>query len=178
MQPPSRRASATLLRNAAAIVLLTGAAACASFGGARPAFAPFPEAVVFTSPEPVSAVLTTLQDSLTARGIAVQVLAPHEGYLETRWFDLAARRSVEAPFGGLDGVVKLRFFVDPVGLHTRVIAESVRRTSWDPSRPARELEVMVPEGHPGRMLMDSLLVAVPRGTRAPAATSTRSSVEP
>ena len=171
------RASTALRRSAAALALVAGAAACASFGGTRPRFAPFPEAVVVNSSAPVDIVLTALQDSLAAHGLAVRVLAPREGYLETRWFDLAARLSVAAPFGGPDGVVKLRFFVDPVGLHTRIIAESVRRISWDPSRPERELEAMVPEGEPGRALLDSLLLAVPRGTSTPAA-ATRPPIEP
>jgi hypothetical protein len=100
-------------------------------------------------------------------------VVPNEGYLETRWFDLRSRVAVADPIGDFDQVVKLRFFVDPIGLHTRVIAESVRRTAWDPSRPPRDLEAMVPPEHPGRLLMDTVLAAVPRGTRPAPPTSTR-----
>jgi hypothetical protein len=154
------------------LAFVAGAAACASFGGARPAWAPLPDAEVFTSPWSPEEVLTFLQDSLAARGFAIQLIVPPEGYLETRWFDVAARQAAAEPFSGADSVVKLRFFADPVGLHTRVIAEAVRRTAWDPSRPARELEAMLPPEHPGRLLMDSLLALVPRGSRTPEAVST------
>jgi hypothetical protein len=163
--PPTGR-SARRARAVAALAFAAGAAACASFGGARPAFTPLPDAVVFTSPAPVSAILLTLRDTLTARGLAVQTLVPAEGYLETRWFDLRARASVPEPIGDFDRVVKLRFFVDPVATHARIIAESVRRTGWDPSRPPRDLEVMVAEDHPGRLLLDSVLAWVPRETTA------------
>jgi len=117
-------------------------------------------------------VLATLRDSLTARGFATQAMVPMEGYLETRWFDVVSRRATPEPFSDAEGVVKLRFFADPVGLHTRVIAEAVRRTAWDPSRPPRELEVMLPPDHPGRVLMDSLLALVPRGSRTAEPVST------
>jgi hypothetical protein len=160
-------------RCAAASALVAGAAACASFGGARPAFAPLPDAEVFASPAAVNVILTAVADSLTARGIGIQALVPAEGYLETGWFDLRSRTTVREPFAGLDQVVKLRLFVDPVGLHTRVIAESARRTRWDPSAPPRDLEVMVAADHAGRLLMDSVLAGVPRGTRAAPPASTR-----
>lgn len=169
----SSRRPARLARLAAAGALTALAAACASFGGLRPAFAPLPEAVVFTSPAPASAILTTLEDSLTARGVAIQSVVPREGYLETRWYDLRSRAAVAEPIGDFDHVVRWRFFVDPIGLHTRVIAESVRRTGWDPSRPPRDLEAMLPPDHAGRLLMDSVLTAVPRGTRPAPPTSTR-----
>jgi len=154
------------------LALVAGAAACASFGGARPAWAPLPDAEVFNSPWSPGEVLTSLEDSLVARGFVIQAIVPLEGYLETRWFDVASRRAVPEPFSDVDSVVKLRFFADPAGLHTRVIAEAVRRTAWDPSRPSRELEVMLPLDHPGRLLMDSLLALVPRGSRTPEAVST------
>lgn len=154
-----------LRRGAALLAVVTGAAACASFGGARPRFAPMPEAVVFVSPDPVRVILQAIRDSLAPRGLAIQADAPGEGYLETRWYDLAARRTVDQPFTRLDQVVRLRFFVDPTGTRTRVVAESVRRIAWDPSRPERELEVMVPEGDPGRTLLEEVLRGVPRASR-------------
>jgi hypothetical protein len=43
-----------------------------------------------------------------------------------------------------------------------LLAECVMRIAWDPSVPERELERMVPEGHPGRVLLDTLIAVVPQ----------------
>jgi hypothetical protein len=143
-------------------VLAGGAVACASFGGARPRHAPLPDAVVIESSEPVTAILAGLRDSLTARGFAVRVDAPREGYLETGWYDVPAGRATREPFRHLADVVRVRLYVDRIGTRTRVIAEVVRRMAWDPSRPERELEVMVADSAPGRVLLDDVLRGVPR----------------
>jgi hypothetical protein len=38
-----------------------------------------------------------------------------------------------------------------------LFAECVVRVAWDPSVPARDLERMPTAGHPGRVLLDSVL---------------------
>jgi len=55
--------------------------------------------------------------------------------------------------------VKLRFFSDPVGggTRTRLFAEAVTRVAWDPSVDQRELERMVPDAHPARAILTSLI---------------------
>ncbi len=146
--------------------LAAALAACASFGGARPRWAPLPEAVVLASSAPLLTVFDGLRDSLVARGFTPAVDAPREGYLETRWYDLDAQRSVGDPFTGQDRVVRLRFFVDRHGTRTHVVAEVVRRIAWDPSRPARDLEAMVPEGMRGREILAAILSGVPADTVA------------
>lgn len=141
-------------------MLAAALAACASFGGTRPRFATLPEAVVIESTMPVTDALTLLHDSLTAAGLTIAVYEPREGYIETRWYDVAAHQSVAPPYHRLDGTVRLRLYVDPVAAHSRVVAECVRRVRWDPSVPERELERMVPLGGPGRDLLERTLVAV------------------
>jgi len=135
------------------------AAACASFGGIRPQERPVEGAVQLTV-QPAPPVLVAALDSVVrARGLDVLAEAPPEGWLETRWFDLEAHRSVAEPFRNFDRVVKLRFRVDAVQGKTRVIAECVLRTAWDPSVPERERERMAPDGHEGRVLLEDILKA-------------------
>jgi len=53
--------------------------------------------------------------------------------------------------------VKVRFFADPVAGKTRLAAECVRRIADDPSEPERDLERMVPDSSPGRILLDGIV---------------------
>ncbi len=151
-------------------------AACATFGGLRPRFGPIPGSIsieLHTVPDTAIAALTRQVDSA---GLAIQLADTAEGYLETRWYDLAARRTVGDRTHDLDGIVKLRFFADPTAGHTRLAAECVRRIAYDPSEPERDLERMVPDSTPGRMLLDSLLAKLKAAypMPAPAATTTKS----
>jgi hypothetical protein len=151
---PSRR------RAAAVAALLVGAAACGAMGGLRPLDLPVPDALVFLRVEQPAAPLIHALDSLVrARGLAVRLVAPREGWLETEWFDLEARATVPPPFGASERIVRLRFAADPRQGKSRLIAECVRRIAWDPSVPERDLERMVPPGHPGRILLDDILRA-------------------
>jgi hypothetical protein len=109
---------------------------------------------------PSAAATDTLAGSLRRQGLSVLTLSPVEGYLESGWFDLDARATVRPPFSRFERVVKLRFFVDPLAEHTRVFAECVVRSAWDPSLPPLELERMPAAGHPGRVVLDSVLAAV------------------
>lgn len=102
-------------------------------------------------------MINGLAHALDSAGLRVLRQAANEGYLETQWFDLESRTTTQPPFSHLDRVVKMRFFADPVQGRTRLLAECVQRIAWDPSRAERELERVVPAGHPGLVLMDSLL---------------------
>lgn len=134
------------------------AAACAT-GGRRPRFGAAPEAMVWMlkGAFPADSVVVTLDARARALGLAVVRSAPREGYLETGWYDVARRATVQAPFDHLDSIVKFRFFADPSQGRTRVLAEAMHRVAWDPSQPARDLERMVAPGHPALMLLDSVL---------------------
>src|SRR5579859_3886632 len=136
-------------------------AACAT-GGVRPRFGPEPQAVMMLLDLPASVVTESLTTSLVRVGLPVRTSEPREGYLESVWFDVAAHRPTGDPFSRLDSIVKLRFFADPAFGHTRLFAECVVRVAWDPSVPQRDLERMPPAGHPGRVLLDSVLTVMTR----------------
>ena len=57
----------------------------------------------------------------------------------------------------LEHTIKVRFFCDPTAGKTRLVAEVVTSYAMDPSRPAREMERMAPEGHPGREVLTQIL---------------------
>ena len=109
---------------------------------------------------PASDVTQQLAASVLRVGLPVRTAEPREGYLESGWFDVQARRPAREPFDRLDSIVKLRFFADPAFGHTRLFAECVVRMAWDPSVPPRDLERMPPAGHPGRALLDSVLAVM------------------
>ncbi len=110
-------------------------------------------------------------------GLVVRLADAAEGYLETGWYDLESRRTVSATARDLDHTVKLRFFADPTAGHTRLAAECVRRIAYDPSEPERDLERMVADSTPGRVMLDSLMAKLkaeyPMPAPAPAAATQR-----
>lgn len=109
-------------------------------------------------------VVMALDARVRTMGLGVVRVAPREGYLESAWYDVARRATTQPPFDRLDSIVKFRFFVDPVQGKTRILAEAMRRIAWDPSTPARDLERMVPVGHPALAMIDSVLVVVKQDT--------------
>ena len=135
-------------------------AACASNGGIRPRYGPEPQAVMLVLDLPAVAVTDEMETQLIHNGLTIHAISPREGYVESNWYDLDARKVVRPPFGRLDRVVKLRFFADPMAGNTRLFAECVVRAAWDPSVPERELERMPAAGHPGRVLLDSILTSL------------------
>ena len=116
---------------------------------------------------PPDSVIRALASATRARGFSFRTVAPREGYLESDWLDLATRDTAQARAHRLDRAVKLRFFADPVAGKTRLLAECVHRIMVDPSLPERELERMVPDGHPGRALLDSVLTRIAGEKREP-----------
>ena len=137
---------------------MTAAVAACATGGTRPRYGALPEAVVVS--QIIRSPLLVIGDvdaAVRRAGLTVARYAPAEGFLETRWFDVATRAAAPAPYTHLDRIVRLRFFVDPDQGKTRLVAEAVWMIAWDPSLPDRELERMVPATHPGRLLLDSLL---------------------
>jgi hypothetical protein len=141
------------------LTLAAVALACAA-GGIRPRLLPAPGAVMLVLDLPAAEVTDSLAAAARRAGLMLFAVAPREGYVETRWFDLDAHATTRPPFDRLERVVKLRFFADPVAGRTRLFAECVVRIAWDPSVPERDLERMPPAGHPGRALLDSVLVVM------------------
>jgi hypothetical protein len=106
-------------------------------------------------------VITEIAGLVTVEGLAIRWNSPIEGYLETEWYDVVARRSGSENTLDPERVVRLRFFADPVRQgETELVSEAVLRHMVDPSLPPRELEVMVPPGHGGDQILRRVLDAV------------------
>ncbi len=118
----------------------------------RPDFFPDPRAPVVllnARPERVTAELASL---VPAESLEVGRLNVRDGYVETVWYDTRARRSRhhERDIADFAATVKLRFWADPyVPGQTRLTIEPVYRPRYDPSRPERDLEVILSKEHDG-----------------------------
>jgi hypothetical protein len=123
----------------------------------RPVYGPLPGSVTVVLDAAPDAVITTAEREVRAAGLTVAAVAADEGYLETAWYDVLTRRTVDARAPDFDHIVKLRLFADPTAGKTRLVAECVRRIAYDPSEPERDLERMVPDSTPQRALLDSLV---------------------
>lgn len=150
----AERRARTLVLVAAALAAQAG---CARLGGLRPRYGPVPGSITLELEAQPDVVIEAAARAVVAAGLRVAHSDPAEGYLETAWYDVRRRRTVSAAARDLDRVVKLRFFADPTAGHSRLSAECVRRIAYDPSEPERDLERMVPDGSPGRVILDSLV---------------------
>src|SRR6266550_713807 len=118
----------------------------------RPEFRPDPRAlavILDARPERVTAALDSL---VPAESLEVAHSNVRDGYVETAWHDTQARRPRhhEREIGNLAATVKIRFWADPwVPGQTRLTVEPVYRPRSDPSRPERNLEVIVSKEHDG-----------------------------
>jgi len=157
-----RRAGAALLS------ALLALAACARLGGLRPRYGPIQGSVSAELEASPDAVIDSAAQELRAAGLGVAVADAPEGYLESSWYDVERKATVSGRARDLDQVVKLRFFADPTAGHTRMVGECVRRIAQDPSEPERDLERMVPDSSPGRVLLDSIIARLQTAYPMPA----------
>lgn len=112
---------------------------------ARPPFQPFPEALVATINAPPARVAAAAGEWLTGEGLAVILLSPRDGYVETAWHD----------------AIKVRCWADPdVPGRTRLTVEPVYRPRYDPSRDERDLEAAVPAPADGHGIAQRLVQAL------------------
>jgi len=126
----------------------------------RPPFPPSPAApalVINARPARVIAVLDSL---VVAESLQVTVMSPRDGYLETAWYDTAAKTS-HATWGDVPNLAttaKIRCWANPyVPGESTVTLEAVYRPRYDPSRTERDLEVVVPKEHEGYKIAERLL---------------------
>lgn len=135
---------------------------CAGVGGIRPSFPPLQAAEIDTIATPPSKTIGAVSAAVIAQGLSVQWAAPREGYLETKWYDTDRRVSVSGPGpSDVTRTVRLRFWVDSLaGGRSLLTSEADYLQTLDPSEPDRDLEVMAPPGHPGRVILDDILSAV------------------
>ena len=123
-------------------------------------------------------MIAAAAQEVRAAGLRVAVADPAEGYLESAWYDLGSKTTVSGRARDLDQVVKVRFFADPTSGRTRLAAECVRRFADDPSEPERDLERMVPDSTPGRMLVDSIVARLKAAYPLVAPTAPNASTAP
>ena len=126
----------------------------------RPDFLPLPEApsvVLYARPPRVAA---EVQAWLAAQGLQVELANLQDAYVETAWFEPRSKRSIRGDRdpGDLAGTFKIRCWADPDAPgKSRLTVEAVYRPVLDPSRPERDLEVLVPPGHEGTKLVDRMI---------------------
>jgi hypothetical protein len=142
------------------VILLLAILSCSPFSN-RPRITPFPEASQVEVRTKVPEATQRLITALTNDSIPLIKQTTRDGYVESPWLDSATMRPTSArPVG--PGVVKLRGWVDPGRVGYSVITvEGAYRRMADPSLPERELESPVPENHPVRFRIDSLLARIP-----------------
>jgi hypothetical protein len=106
-------------------------------------------------------VITAVAGLVTSEGLTIRWNSPVEGYLETEWYDVVARRSGGENSLDPERVVRLRFFADPLRQgETELVSEVVLRRTVDPSLPSRESETMAPPGHAGDQILRRIIDAV------------------
>ncbi len=132
-------------------------AACGSVN-TRPYLTPVPEAIVDTLSTAPDNVINTVARAVVSAGLRIRAVSAREGYLETDWYDVMARRPSSGRTLAVRRNIKMRFWADSVGLgRSQLVSEAVIRRSADPSLPARDAEMMVPDDHPGRQVLGSVL---------------------
>ena len=126
----------------------------------RPDFRPDPRApgvILNARPERVTAELANL---VPAESLEVARFNVRDGYVETAWYDTDAHRTRhhERDIVNFGVTVKIRFWADPyVPGQTRLTAEPVYRPRYDPSRPERDLEMILSKEHAGYKIAEKLV---------------------
>ena len=126
----------------------------------RPDFIPLPHAPVVYLDARRDVVTRDVTAWLQAQRLVVVRSVPRDGFVETAWFDPTTQRSFardrDPPHA--DRAFRIRGWADPdVPNATRLTVEVVYQPLFDPSRTARDLEILVPEGHAGRKLAERLM---------------------
>lgn len=129
----------------------------------RPAFLPYPQALVAIVEAPPPRIVPEAMGWLASQGLRVEWSSPQDGYVETAWFNVRTRNSMTGTGdpGDLLDTVKLRCWVDPNAPgKSQLTVEAVYRPMLDPSRPERDLEVIVPQGSEGHRIAAQLIEAM------------------
>jgi hypothetical protein len=156
-------------------------AACNPFT-TRPDFVPLPYAPVAYLDARRDVVSREVTAWLRAESVVVVRSEPRDGYVESAWFDPVTRRAFardrDPPYP--HRTFRIRCWADPdVPNATRLTVEVVYQPHVDPSRTARDLETLVPDGHEGGKLAARLVEAlekkfgVPPERREAASTTAR-----
>jgi hypothetical protein len=129
----------------------------------RPHLRPLPGATVDTVRSEPELVIERLTAEVRTLGLRVGASNAVEGYLETEWHDLRTSKPRTGDHLASERVIKLRAWADPLPPgESIVVLEAVYRRATDPSQPSRELEVVVPPGHPADSLVQRLIRTLER----------------
>lgn len=132
-----------------AACLVVAVSACDPFSK-RPRLEPLPLAPVAElkgkRPDVSEKTIARLRED----GLPLAHVTVKDAYAESPWLDSASMQPTTRRPLGTD-VIKVRTWVDPSKPgYSRITIEPVYRVSADPSVPERELDRLVPEGHPAR----------------------------
>jgi hypothetical protein len=154
--PSHAHASSAALRLSLLLVL-----AC-SPATTRPSFLPNPQALVVVVDAPAATIVPEAVGWLVSQGFRADWSSPGDGYVETAWFNVRTRQSVEgADPGDLLNTIKIRCWADPnVPGKSQLTVEAIYRPILDPSRPERDLEIIVPQGSDGFRIAQQLIDAM------------------
>ncbi|HRP08358.1 MAG TPA: hypothetical protein PLL69_07710 [Gemmatimonadales bacterium] len=127
----------------------------------RPGVEPVADAMTLEVELPVAEATRALALALDADSIPVRRTVPDDGWLESEWFDAVSLQPTrQRPLG--IGVVRVRAFVATGRAnHSVITLEAVYRVAADPSRPERELERQISEGHPVHARIKRALESLP-----------------
>jgi len=123
---------------------------------ARPRLDPLPLAPVAEVKGKRPAISEKTMATLREDSLPLALVTVTDAYAESPWLDSATMQPTTRRPLGTD-VVKIRTWVDPSKPgYSRITIEPVYRVMADPSIPERELERLVPEGHPARALAQAI----------------------
>lgn len=137
-----------MTRRPAGYALLLVLAVCCRATTARPSFTPFPSAASAEVELDIPAATRALAETLAKDSIALASIKEADGYIDSGWLDAATlERTGKRPLGS--DVVRVRAWVNPAKeFWSELVVEATYRPLEDPSRPGRELEVILPPDHP------------------------------
>jgi hypothetical protein len=143
-------------------ICLLAAAGCNPYS-TRPVFVALPDAPVTYLDAPRARIVPDIRARLDSLGFRVTKSEPQDGYVETAWYDPETKRSysTDRDVPHRDRVFRIRCWLEPdVPGASKLTLEVVYRPIYDPSRTSRDLEVLVPDEHPGQAVGTALIEAL------------------
>ncbi|MGH7559648.1 MAG: hypothetical protein ACRENB_01380 [Gemmatimonadales bacterium] len=123
----------------------------------RPPYDALPAAALAEVELGMPAATETLAEALRADSVPVVKVEARDGFLDSGWFDATSL----APTGRLPvgpDVVRVRAWATPTKVgFVELSVETVYRPIADPSRPERDLDVVVPPDHPVQRRVNGVL---------------------
>ncbi len=114
----------------------------------RPSFTPFPSASSAEVELEIPEATRALAEALARDSVSLATIEEADGYIDSGWLDaVTLERTGKRPLGS--DVVRVRAWVNPAKqFWSELVVEATYRPLEDPSRPWRELDVMLPLDHP------------------------------